>query len=80
MLVSMLGGVIILCGSIIQNAQLFVRLTTKVLLLIIFPMILYYFNFYEYVELQRLHSAWMKWNNPFHWKRNVLDLLRHSSN
>jgi O-antigen/teichoic acid export membrane protein len=76
LLISMLGSVIILCGSITQNAQLSVRLTTKVLLLILFPIILYYFNFYEHVELQRLHSAWMKWNNPLHWKRNVLDFLR----
>ena len=78
-LVSILGMIIIFGGSMLQDAHLLIRLPIKFLLLAAFPLILYFLNFFDDIEIQRLHGAWIKWNNPLHWKRNVLDLLGPSS-
>ncbi|MFP4403944.1 MAG: hypothetical protein ACLFPJ_06335, partial [Candidatus Woesearchaeota archaeon] len=43
----------------------------KIFLLISFPIILYFLNFYEKVELDRLEGAWHKWKNPQKWKSNI---------
>jgi len=40
---------------------------------------LYYSNFFEVVELRRLHGAWIKWNNPLHWNKNIRELFNNSS-
>ena len=79
-LVSMLGMIITFGGSLVQDAHLIFRLAVKTFLLVAFPIILYFMNYFEAVELQRLHGAWRKWNNPLHWKRNILDLLKYSPN
>jgi O-antigen/teichoic acid export membrane protein len=77
-LITILGMIIVLAGSIVQDSQLIIRLITKLLLLIIFPIVLYYLNFFEPVELKRLQGVWMKWNNPLNWKNNISELLNSS--
>jgi O-antigen/teichoic acid export membrane protein len=78
--VSILGTVIVFGGSLVQESHLIIRLSAKILLLAAFPIILYFMNYFEPIELQRLHGAWRKWNNPLQWKKNVLDFLKYSPN
>lgn len=78
-LISILGMAVVLGGSIVQEAHLAIRLVVKTLLLIAFPIMLYYSNFFEVVELRRLHGAWIKWNNPLHWNKNIRELFNNSS-
>lgn len=40
-------------------------------LFVSFPFILYLWNFYEKVELDRLKGFWLKWRNPSGWVDNV---------
>jgi O-antigen/teichoic acid export membrane protein len=78
-LISIIGMAIVFSGSMVQDAHLAIRLAVKTLLLVSFPIILYYLNFFEAVELKRLHGAWMKWNNPLNWKNNITELLNSSA-
>ena len=41
----------------------------KILLLVLFPFILFLWNFYEPIEVQRLKEIFMKWNDPKSWKQ-----------
>jgi O-antigen/teichoic acid export membrane protein len=43
----------------------------KLLLIILFPIILFYLNFYEPVEIERLKGFWKKWKDPKNWKTNI---------
>jgi O-antigen/teichoic acid export membrane protein len=40
----------------------------KLFLVLIFPLVLYFWNFYEEIELIRLKEFWVKWRNPAKWK------------
>jgi len=40
----------------------------KLFLVFIFPLVLYFWNFYEDIELIRLKEFWIKWRNPAKWK------------
>lgn len=46
----------------------------KFALLCTFPFLLYFFGFYEPVELARLKGFWNKWKNPLLWKKNLATL------
>lgn len=78
-LVSILGVVIVFSGSMVQESHLVIRLIVKILLLAVFPIILYYLNFFEPVEIKRLQGAWLKWNNPLNWKSNITEFLNSSA-
>jgi O-antigen/teichoic acid export membrane protein len=43
----------------------------KLILLVLWPILLYFFNFYEPIEIQTLKGAWRKWRNPLKWKKNI---------
>ena len=43
----------------------------KLILFIIFPIILYFWNFYEEIELLRLKEYWIKWRNPIKWRKQL---------
>jgi O-antigen/teichoic acid export membrane protein len=47
------------------------RVGIKLCLVFSLPIVLYYANFYEPVEIQTIKGAWRKWRNPFNWKRNL---------
>ncbi len=55
----------------IQHINLYLRLGIKVLFIILYPIILYYWNFFEEIEILRLKQAWAKWRNPAKWKNNL---------
>lgn len=42
----------------------------KVAMIAVFPLVLYWLDFYEPVELERLRGFWKKWRNPLRWSKN----------
>lgn len=49
----------------------YINLLFKIFLLIIYPIIIGFFHFYEPIELLRLKQSWKKWRNPKNWKNNI---------
>lgn len=47
-----------------SELSLILRLLVKSLLLGLFPLILYYLNFFEKIELEKLSQLWNKWRRP----------------
>ena len=69
-------GALLVSGALIFNEySLLIRLLVKTLALILFPLILYPFNFYEDAELNEIKAIWLKWRNPSRWKSNLSDLF-----
>jgi len=51
----------------------------KILLVLIYPALLYLFRFYDPVEIESLRGLWRKWRSPMNWYRNLGELLRKQS-
>ncbi|MBI1933097.1 MAG: oligosaccharide flippase family protein [Ignavibacteriales bacterium] len=64
------GIILYSISLLVDNAHVLLRLPVKVILFLLFPFILYYINFYEKVELERIKGAYLKWKNPSRWKEN----------
>jgi O-antigen/teichoic acid export membrane protein len=71
-IIKMIGIGIVLFGiSLLTNElNLFFRIILKTSLLFSFPIILYFLNFYEEIELLRLKQGWIKWRDPRKWRNN----------
>jgi O-antigen/teichoic acid export membrane protein len=52
--------------------SLFILWPYKLFLVLLFPFLLYPFNFYEPIELLRIRQSWQKWRNPLRWKKNFI--------
>ena len=72
-----LGGFLIGIGFLIANELLLVRLLGKLLLVLIFPIGLYCWNFFEQVELDIIKKIWIQWRNPASWKKNISNFKLH---
>lgn len=46
----------------------------KLLILFSYPFLLYFFNFYDPVELVRIKGSVQKWSKPSNWKKNLKDI------
>jgi O-antigen/teichoic acid export membrane protein len=77
--ITILGIVIVGIGSIVEEAPFIISFIIKLILLFSFPLVLYFFNYFEPVEIERLHGAWIKWNNPLGWKKNIRELFNNPS-
>lgn len=66
-----LGSIIIGAGFLLNHLTLPIRIILKALLIVTFPILLYFFHFYEPIELLRLKQSWKKWRNPKNWKNNI---------
>jgi len=51
------------------------RLVTKTLLIISFPFVLYFFKFYETIELNMIRGGWNKWSKPSEFRENIRRLI-----
>jgi hypothetical protein len=51
-----------------NNLPVFPSLGIKVVLVALFPLLLYFWNFYEEIELVKLKELWIKWRSPASWK------------
>ncbi len=62
---------IILIGisSLTVDLNLLLRLFIKFSMLLSFPIIMYFLNFYEEIELLRLKQGWLKLRNPKNWRK-----------
>ncbi len=69
------GIFLVIVGNLFNQLFLPLRLALKLLILVSFPFILYFFKFFEEVEIQGIKAAWLKWRNPFSWKKNIKDLM-----
>nr|WP_321487496.1 oligosaccharide flippase family protein [uncultured Draconibacterium sp.] len=66
-----LASVIVLVGILISETALIWRLVIKSLLLITFPFILYFFSFYEKVEIENIKRIVNNWRNPKKLRENI---------
>jgi len=57
-------------GLLFNDWPLIPRLAAKLILIGLFPFVLYWFGFYDRIELERLGQFWNKWRNPGHWGKN----------
>lgn len=69
-----LGILVVALGSLLQTHTLAVRLVVKCFIILSFPSILYFFGFYEPVEIERLKQGWIKWRNPLKWPKNLKNI------
>jgi len=54
-----------------SNLSLLVRIPIKMMILCLFPVILYWVHFFEEIEIVRLTEIWRKWRNPAEWARII---------
>ena len=64
------GCVLMFAASMFNDLHIILRLTLKTLLIVLFPVILYFWNFYEPVELISLKNFYLKWKDLKNWKNN----------
>jgi len=61
-------------STLFNPFSLILRIVFKLILLLSYPFILYFTDFYHEQELKRLKGAWKKWKNPKNWKKNLQDI------
>jgi O-antigen/teichoic acid export membrane protein len=61
-------------ATLLQPLYLWIKVPAKLLLILVFPFLLYAFNFYEPVELARIRGFWKKWKDPRRWATNLRTL------
>ncbi len=49
----------------------------KIILLAMFPVILYFWNFFEEIELKTLRELWGKWSKPSNWRIHITKKSGH---
>ncbi len=70
-----IGIVLFLISLLFAKFSLFPRLLVKFIMILLFPVILYFWDFYEEVELHSIKGSWMKWKNPAKFKTNIQELM-----
>lgn len=69
-------GLILVYSALLTNdLALWVRLIAKSTAIALFPVILYFLNFYEQAELNQIKMIWKNWRNPLRWKENLKRLF-----
>jgi len=68
-IVIVVGIVLYLLSLLTTDLVLIPRLGIKLILVILFPILLYPLGFYEEIELIRIKQAWQKLRNPGNWFR-----------
>jgi O-antigen/teichoic acid export membrane protein len=65
------GALLTTLAMIANNLTLLPSLGIKIVLVALFPVLLYFWNFYEEIELVKLKELWIKWRNPATWKEQL---------
>ncbi len=76
LLMVFLSAFLIFLSFIFSHSTLIIRIAGKILLLLVFPVSLYFSNFFEKVELQRISDIWRDWKNPGKWGTNLKRLIK----
>jgi len=74
-----IGAVICIASFYMNNFELIIRLPIKVMFILIFPVSLFLWNFFEDIELIRIKEIFNKWKNPLLWKHNINVLLKENN-
>ena len=74
LIILFVGTILSFVGLSVNGMQLLPRLLIKTALFIIFPISLYFFNFYEPVELQAIKGFLKKWADIRNLKKNLMSL------
>ena len=75
-----IGKIVLTVGFIYFASYIFNPLPTipriicKLILIALYPVILYLINFYDPQEINRIKGAWKKWRDPRKWKENIKDI------
>ncbi len=72
----LLGIVLFLLSYLILDIAIYMRIAMKIILLAMFPIILYWLRFYEKVEIDKIRGAWKKWKNIFKLRENIISLQK----
>ena len=65
------AGVVFYILAQLIPANFFIGMLIKLFAFLLLPLVLFIFNFYEKIELQRLNSFYKKWQNPLKWRENL---------
>ncbi len=65
---------LLLVSFAFSDLNLVIRIILKMLLILALPILLYFWNFFENIELLRMKQAWNKWKNPANWCRNISNI------
>ncbi|MEX1013979.1 MAG: oligosaccharide flippase family protein [Candidatus Paceibacterota bacterium] len=74
-LIFTVGAVLVFLSLLTNGMHLAVRLIVKTSAILLFPIVLYFFDFYEEVELKQFKKIWVQWRNPGNWKENIKSLM-----
>ena len=74
LLLFVLGSVLAFSGMQMGDIQLWIRIPAKIILIVVFPIMLKAFKFFEDIELLRIQQIIRKWWNPFKWKNNFKNI------
>ena len=74
LLIIIASVVLYLLSLFTTEMTLILRIVIKGSLLLLFPVILYFFGFYEKIELERLQQFWLKWKRLSNLMNNIKSL------
>lgn len=75
-----IGVILYLISSLVNDNGSLIRILVKSFLLILFPLILYAFKFYESAELLTLQNIFIKWKHPSVWKDSFIKGMKKTNN
>jgi len=64
-----IGTILFLLSLMLNEFVLYWKVMLKFLLILMFPVILYFIHFYEDIELLRLKQSWKKWKRFENWSQ-----------
>jgi cytochrome c oxidase subunit IV len=70
------GIILSVIAAFANRLPLVPAILIKFILIAVFPVILYFWNFFEKIELERLKEFWLKWKNPGKWINNIKSLKK----
>jgi len=71
-----LGVLLYIISLLFNDSPLTIKYIFKLFIAVAFPVLLFVFKFYDFIELERLKGFYKKWKNPGDWKNNIkLELL-----
>jgi hypothetical protein len=68
---TILIGVILYLAAALVNLSIILDIIFKIVVIIVFPFILYLFRFFEAREINSLVGFYKKWKNPGNWRKNL---------
>jgi hypothetical protein len=71
-----LAAVLIAVSMLITPLNIWVRLPLKIVVIALFPIILYLFRFYEPIEIETMKRLWSKWRKLSDIKTNLTELSK----